>query len=122
MYIQIEEITDVQQLYEFVRERTPSEQDVARFAAVVQETLMQYMGRSMVIHSTSGEMEIPDYARKPGGPAKFKTYELIFHINEFANPGFRFAVDEHEQIQYIVTRDPDAPLDAAGPPTGTTIH
>jgi hypothetical protein len=117
-----EEVQDIEDLFEFVRENTPGPADVARFGFAMNQVMMPYQGRYMVLKYAKGEMTLPPYARREGEPEVVPAAEFIFHINEFVNPGFRFGLDKHGQILCCVTRDPDAPLDSCGVPQGNTIH
>lgn len=117
-----QDVGDIDDLFEFVRENTPGEDDVARFGVALNQVMMPYQGCYMVLKYAEGEMTLPPYARRPGEPDTVKAAEFIFHISEFENPGFRFGLDKHGQILCCVARDPDAPLDSCGAPKGATIH
>lgn len=120
--MELEEIQDVPDLLNFVRERVPSEEVVYNFAQAVAQVLQPFLSRGMRVFTSRGDMEIPEHARGPHTPAMLEAMEVIFHVSDFENPGFRFGVDANGEIVVITARDWNEPIDEAGPPPGTTIH
>jgi hypothetical protein len=109
-----EDVEDIEDLFEFVRDNTPGPADVARFGFALNQVMAPYQGRRMLLKYATGEMTLPPYAVREGEPTVVPAAEFIFHINEFENPGFRFGLDKHGLILCCVARDPDAPLDHCG--------
>lgn len=121
--MEIEEVVSINDLLDYVNEHMLDEAMVAKFTHVLQMTLMRFNGRYLKdLYSTRGTMEVPENYREEGDPAVWDTREIILHISEFENPGFRFALDSKGFIRYCVTRDPAEPIDRLGAPPGATLH
>jgi hypothetical protein len=120
--MEIEEVSSLDDLFDFVREHTLDENAVASFMRLLHLSLMPFRGRYMRIFTTRGMLDIPQAFRAPGVPAQLEGVEVIFNVGEFENPGFRFGLDAKGVIQYCIGRNPREPLDRFGAPPGSTIH
>lgn len=121
--MEIEDVVDLNDLLDYVNEHMVDDAMAAQFTRVLQMTLMKFNGRYLrELYSTRGLMEVPEEYRQPGDPAQWESREIILHISEFENPGFRFALDSKGFIQYCVVRDPAEPIDRLGAPPGATLH
>ncbi len=121
--MEIEDVHDVESLFDFVVERTNDDGVVARFTQVLNATMIQYHGKFVKRVLTSrGALEVPEAFQQPGDPDLWDSCEAIIHISETENPGFQFALDKRGMIQYCVVRNPGEPIDRLGAPPGTMIH